>query len=251
MLTNQTRASLVQLLQALSREAVFLLMLKHLDCELRSISAHNLLEAVSAAEPDQLAGLLVELVGGKTAIRNDAPTKYVFDGRLEDLASRLRADGYEVIEDALSRLMPAAEPVAQISDSLEKALATSALDHDGNVRKMLKESHQDLSGTPPDLNGATSKARISLETVARRAASLIATSRNTNAPKDTWGPALSFLRAQGVIEPQEEDALARIYTLISPGAHVPKGLSDEQWALLSRTFAVSGAYFLLQRFMAV
>ena len=194
MLTNQTRASLVQLLQALSEDAIFLLMLKHLDCNLMSSDVHNLLEAVSAAEPDKLAGLLVELVGGKTAIRSDAPTKHVFDGRLKDLASRLRADGYEVIEDALSRLMPAAEPVAQISDSLEKALATSPLDNDGNVRKMLKESHHALSATPPDLNGATSKARISLETVARKAASLVAVDRNTEAPTDTWGAALSFLR---------------------------------------------------------
>jgi len=250
MLTNQTRTTLVQLLNALSPDAVHLLLVKHLDLEIWPITTHHLLDAVSDASPEGLAGLLVELLGGKTAIRKDAPTKYVFDGRLSDLTGRLLADGYEVFKDALVRLMPAAEPAAQISDYLETALVDSGLDLDGKIQRLLQDSHRSMSATPPDLNDATTKARIALETIARRSATSIANARGIQPPEDRWGSALLFLGEQAVIARAEEDALAKVYTLISPGAHVLKGLTEEQWALLAKTFAISGTYFLLRQYQA-
>ena len=50
----------------------------------------------------------------------------------------------------------------------------------------------------------------------------IAMNKGGGYPDDSWGKALQFLRAAGIIEPQEEEILARVYTFISPGAHVPK-----------------------------
>jgi hypothetical protein len=247
MLTNQTAAGLVQLLRAISPDAVRLLLIKHLNCDPSPFTTDTLFHIVRAAEADDMAGLLVELVGGRTALRADAPTKYVFDGRLADFRGRLRADGFEVVEDALVRLMPAAEPAAQITDHLEQALAGSDVDQDGQIRRLLHESYVSISATPPDFNDATTKARIAMETVARRSAPTIAARRNKAAPADSWGAALTFLRQEGVIALREEEALVKVYTLISPGAHVPKGLTDEQWALLARTFAISGAYFLLRQ----
>ena len=249
MLTNQTRATLVQLLRAISPEAVHLLFLKHFNYD-RLLTTSDMLDAVSVAPPDKMAGLLVALLSGATAVRADAPTKYVFDGRLADLRGRLRADGFEVIEDALVRLVPAAEPAAQISDHLELTLADSILDNDGAIRQLLRESHLSCSSTPPDFNNGTTKARIALETVACRSAFRVAADRGKAASEDTWGAALAFLQAETVITRAEEEALAKVYTLISPGAHVPKGLTDEEWALLARTFAVSGAYFLTRQFLA-
>jgi hypothetical protein len=247
MLTNQTRASLVQLLQAISPSAVRLLLLKHLDFDRQGYDTNTLLTVTAAAQPEQMAGLLIELVAGTTSIRADAPTTYVFDNRVRDLRARLRADGYEVIEDALTRLVPAAEPAAQIADHLEIALSQSGLDTDGEVRRLLRESHDDISAAPPDYNGSTTKARIALETIARRGAANLGTRHGRSPTQDSWGAALHFLKAEGVITQVEEDALAKVYTLISPGAHVPRGLTDEQWALLARTFAVSGAYFLARQ----
>ncbi|MEX2526469.1 MAG: hypothetical protein WEA09_02420 [Gemmatimonadota bacterium] len=247
MLTNRTRASLVQLLEALSSSAVRVLLLKHLDENLWPINTHELLSVTETADGTAMAGLLVELVGGGTSIRANAPAKYVFDTRLEDLRSNLRADGFEVIEGALVRLLPGAEPVARITDSLEGVFASSDLDRDGEIRRLLRESHEDLAATPPDFNGGTTKARIALETVVRRSAAKIASSRMVPAPDDRWGAALAFLKDQEVVTTVEEEALAKVYTLISSGAHVPRGLTDEQWALLARTFAVSGAYFLTHK----
>ena len=250
MLTNQTLAGLVHLLRSLSQDAVRLLFIKHLNVNPLPCTTDNLLDIAASARPDAMAGLLIELIGGQTEIRDDAPKKYVFDGRLADLRGRLRADGFEVVEDALVRLMPAAEPAAHISDHLEQALGESNLDDDGEIRRLLRDSYTSMSATPPDFNDGTTKARIALETVVRRSAAAIATARAKTAPLDTWGAALFFLRQEGVITLPEEEALAKVYTLISPGAHVPKGLTDEQWALLARTFAVSGGYFALRQYLA-
>jgi hypothetical protein len=250
MLTNQTRAALVQLLQALTPDAIRLLILKHFGVEPGAIGVPHLLEYIARAQADEVAGLLVELLSGNTAIRFDAPTKYVFDNRRNELQRRLRTDGFDVVEDALVRIVPAAEPMSHIADYLEQTLSTSGLDNDGEVRRLLQESHTALSASPPDCNGSTTKARIALETVARRSAASIASKRGQPTPEDSWGRALTFLRMQGVITQPEEEALARVYTLVSSGAHVPKGLTDEQWALLSRTFTVSGAYFLTRQYAA-
>lgn len=250
MLTIRTHATLVQLLQAIAPDSIRLLFLKHFGEDVWPIDTDRLLEATTSAAPEPIAGLLIELLSGNTAIRADAPTKYVFDGRLADLRGRLRADGFEVLEGALVRLLPGAEPVAHITDALEEALRDSQLDMDGGIRRLLRESHDDISAVPSDCNGATAKARIALETVARRSAKAIAQRGSNATPHDSWGSTLAFLRSEGVVSQIEEEALAKVYTLISPGAHVPKGLTDEQWALLARTFAVSSAYFLIHRCLA-
>ena len=103
---------------------------------------------------------------------------------------------------------------------------------------------------PPDYNGSTTKVRIALETVARRAAAAVARKKGGGYPNDSWGKALQFLRSDGVIEAGEEEILARVYTFISPGAHVPKGVTAEEWARLARTFGLSSAYFLLRKYEA-
>ena len=249
MLTNQSRSALVSLLKALSPGAITLLLIKHLDRDLDQ-DIDTLLAYTSGVPEERMVDLLLELLTDRSSIRTDAPTKYVFDKRLEELRRCLRADGYEVIDNSLTRLNPAAESVAQISDELDRVLSNSNLDADSKVRQLLRESHENIGAVPPDFNGATTKARIALETIARRSASIIANNRTKTPPSDTWGAALSFLRAEGVIRLPEEEAIAMVYTLISPGAHIPKGLTDQQWALLARTFAISGAYFLTRQHLA-
>ena len=250
MLTNRTKATLVQFFGALSHDAVRLLLIKHLNADPNPFTIDICFNILASAQPDAMAGLLVEIVAGRTEIRADAHRKYVFDARHTDLRRQLRADGFDVVEDSLVRLLPTAEPVAQINDYLEETLAGSGLDDDGDVNRLLHDSSASLSAAIPDFNDATTKARIGLETVARRSAMALAIAAGRPTPQDTWGHALANLRDEGVITPAEDTALASIYTLISPGAHVPRGLTDQQWALLSRSFAVSGIYFLLHQHFA-
>ncbi|HVT37652.1 MAG TPA: hypothetical protein VHE78_01285 [Gemmatimonadaceae bacterium] len=238
------------MLRSLSTDAIRILLVKHFDRDLKALAAANLLDTVAGGSVDEITSLLIELIGDTASIRTDAPTKYVFDQRLEELQRLLRSDGYEFFEGAIVRLMPAAESVAKIADQLDDILSQSPLDGDGSIRKLLDESRSAMLDANPDFNEATTKARIALETVGRRAARQVSEQRGHAAPSDTWGAALAALRAEGVISQIEEEALAKIYTLVSPGAHVPKGLTDEQWALLARTFAVSGTYFLLKQVLA-
>ena len=253
MLTHRTRATLVQTLQALSQDGIRLLLLKHFDWELQHPTVDKLLKAVSRAGRDEMTGLLVELLGNATKVRAYATTKHIYDSRLAELRGCLRADGLEFSNDSLVQLLPSAEPAARVVDDLESVLSQSDLDEDGAIRRLLRKSYGNAIAVQPDYNGATSKARIALETVVRRSASKIASQRGRAAPLDSWGPALSFLRAQEVIATSEEQAFAKAHTLISTGAHepVPNGLSEEQWTLLARTFAVASAYFLTQRYEAV
>ena len=150
------------------------------------------------------------------------------------------------------RVTPAAEEATGIRDKFLQDVATSGLDVDGAIRTAVENSSKDFVAEPPDFNGSTTKVRIALETVARRAAAATAEKNNSiNYQDDSWGKALQFLRSSGVIEIQEEKILARVYTFISPGAHIPKGVTAEEWARLARTFGLSSAYFLLRKYVAV
>jgi len=125
---------------------------------------------------------------------------------------------------------------------------TAGLDADGALRQALDEAATAFRSTPPDFNEATVKVRLVLETAGRRGAAAIAGRRGIAYPQDSWGRAIALFRAGGVIDVQEEDLLTRAYTLISPGAHVPVGISAEEWARLARTYALSAAYFLIRKY---
>jgi hypothetical protein len=44
--------------------------------------------------------------------------------------------------------------------------------------------------------------------------------------------------------------LARVYTFISPGAHTPTGVTQEEWARLARTFGLGACFFLVKKHQA-
>jgi hypothetical protein len=115
--------------------------------------------------------------------------------------------------------------------------------------RALNEAAEAFRSQPPDFNESTTKVRIALETIARGAAPTIAAHRGIPAPGDTWGAALGFLRMTAqLMTVQEEQAVSAVYTLISSGAHRPVGLTDEEWARLARTFALSATYFLVRKY---
>lgn len=154
--------------------------------------------------------------------------------------------------DESGRLVPvdaAVEEATGVRDLLADELVASGLDGDNALRGALNDAAQAFRSTPPDFNESTTKVRIVLETIARRVGPAIANRQGVAPPADTWGAALAFLRTTAMlISVQEEQTVASMYTLISPGAHRPTGLTDEEWARLARTFALSAAYFLLRKY---
>ena len=61
---------------------------------------------------------------------------------------------------------------------------------------------------------------------------------------------LSYLRTSGLLTKQEEEGLAGVYSFVSPGAHTPLGLTEEEMVRLGRSLVASMAYFLTKRFNA-
>jgi hypothetical protein len=201
------------------------------------------------ASLEEMKSMLIEMLAGNAMLRSAAPGKHVFDDAIDDLKRWIFHDGWIVEGTDILRITPMAEEVTGVRDKLLEDLDKSGLDNDTTIRALLDYSSKDFVAQPPDFNGSITKARIAFETVARRAAREIALTRNADYSEDSWGKALQLLNSQEVIDPREEKILSQVYTFISPGAHIPKGITAEEWARLARTFAVSSTYFLLQKFM--
>lgn len=246
--SHQTRGAIAQVLSTISTDATATFLYKHLGIEER---VPSFLPEVAAAPPEALRNMLTELLARNKILYSEARVKHVFVSGIEELARWALHDGWIVENETLVRVTPAAEEATGIRDKFLQDIQTSGLDDDGAIKNAVENSSKDFVAVPPDFNGSTTKVRIALETLARRAAGAIAKKKGADYSQDSWGKALLFLRSSKVIELREEEILARVYTFISPGAHVPKGITEEEWARLARTFGLSSAYFLLQKYLAV
>lgn len=244
--SHQTRGAIAQILTTISNEGARIFLYKHLGEE----QVSSFLTVLAHATPEALKAMLTELLANHKLLYAAAPVKNVFMSGIVELERWALHDGWIIEEGSLVRVTPAAEEATGIRDKFLQDIATSGLDGDGAIKTAVENSSKDFIAQPPDYNGSTTKVRIALETVARRAAAAIAAKTDGNYPDYTWGKALQFLCSAEVIERQEEEILVRVYTFISPGAHVPKGITAEEWARLARTFGLSSAYFLLRKYVA-
>ena len=165
-------------------------------------------------------------------IRHSAPKQHVLIPELA-IERWLFHDGLSVNDGRRVARVPTVEAATGIRDRLLEELAASGLDADRALDRALNEAAEAFRSQPPDFNESTTKVRIALETIARRAAPTIAAHRVIPAPGETWGAALGFLRMTAqLMTVQEVRAVSAVYTLISPGAHRPVGLTDEEWPAL-------------------
>jgi hypothetical protein len=248
-LSRQSLSSVAEVLGALSSDSAGLLLYKHLGIHLVNVEPGALgrLRALEAADPDDVWNLVSELARESAAIRASAPTKYVFDGCWREVQRWLLHDGWKVESGELARLAPGAEEATGIRDALIDTLASSSFDGDEDIRASIRKAANAFIQEPPDYNASITHVRIALETTARRAATARARAGGAPYPSDSWGSALAYLRTEGILESSEEEILARVYTFISPGAHVPKGITQEEWARLARTFGLGACFFILKR----
>jgi hypothetical protein len=250
---RQTIASVAQLLAALRSGAAEVLLYKHLGTHRNDLippGAGGILDALRYAQSDEVKSLVGELVRENDAIRADASEEYIFNGRWRELERWLLHDGWGIENKQLVRLVPDVEESTGIRDKLLEELEATGLDGDRAIRNCIEDASKSFIVEPPNYNDSITKVRIALETFARRAARNLAQTRSIPYPQDSWGRALQFLKTANVLEAEEEEILTRVYTFISPGAHVPAGVTDEEWARLARTFALSSCYFLLKKYKA-
>ena len=59
---------------------------------------------------------------------------------------------------------------------------------------------------------------------------------------------LAYLRTSGFITGNEEQGIAGAYGFISPGAHTPVGMTEEEMVRLGRSLMASVSYFLIKRY---
>jgi hypothetical protein len=139
--------------------------------------------AVMAGSPDDAVGALIaELIEQRNQLRHNAPTLHVFDSRVRDAERWLFHDGWSVNDGRLVALAAAVDEATGVRDLLLDELAASGLDTDHALDGDLNEAAQAFRSDPPDFNESTTKVRIALETVARRAAPAIAARRGLPAP---------------------------------------------------------------------
>lgn len=244
--SRQLTASVAQLLATMPGAATTVLVYKHMGLHLEqfSVGTNSILQCLEAAGSDGFAALLVEVVETEGALRSAVTPRYVFDQRFKDFSRWLAHDGWAVEDGQIKSVGPAVEETTGLRDELLEGLAASPLDTDRAVTKCLNDSATSFMMEPPDYNDSATKVRIALETYARRLAQHVSSAGNGAYEQDTWGKALAYLRAEAVITQNEEAALAAVYTITGPGAHVPQGLDAEQWARLVRTLCIGGIYLL-------
>lgn len=247
---RQVYAASAQALGALSNDAAQTLLYKHLGIGNLDPGMMGFIAVMNGSADEAVGALIAELVTQQNQLRHSAPTRHVFDTRVRDLQRWLFHDGLSTNDEGrLVALAAAVEEATGVRDDVFEELTASGLDADHALERALNEAAEAFRSEPPDFNESTTKVRIALETVARRVAPAIAARRGLPPPQDTWGATLTFLRMNAqLLTLQEEQALAAMYTLISPGAHRPTGLTDEEWARLARTFALSATYFVLRKY---
>jgi hypothetical protein len=143
---------------------------------------------------------------------------------------------------------PSIEDAAPLEDDLIVALQNSGAPRATEIVAKITDSAQAFRATPPDYNAALVNARVALETLAADVAADIASSV-TPAPAYNpakWGELLAFLRSSGEITLGEEKGLAGVFGLLSPAAHRPVGIPEDQMTRLGRSFALNMCWFLLK-----
>lgn len=227
---RQTIASVAQLLGALSIDAAGVLLYKHIGVDQDDFEFApqkrmlNYLQVLKAAYNDSVKSLVGEIIREKRAVLEDALTPNVFDGRWREVERWLLHDGWTIENDQLVRLTPEAEEATEVRDRLIEELGSSDLDNDGVIRKCIEDSAKSFMAEPPDYNDSTTKVRIALETITRRAATKVAAAKGIVYPEDKWSKALVCLRTASVLEPNEEEMMAQSIRSLAGAPTCPQGL---------------------------
>ena len=202
---------------------------------------------LQAASQEQLQGLLSEIARTRFDLRNRVAPRYRHDERWDDLESCLLLDGYKVEGNRLISIEPTIDGAEPLEDNLSSEIRSSGLSEAEGILGILANSAEAFRRAPPDYNGCLSNARVALQTLA----TAIAKARQQTHPgtydETKWGQILDYLRTTGFITEAEEKGLAGVYGFISPGAHTPIGLSEQEMARLGRSLAVTMCYFLVKK----
>lgn len=209
---------------------------------------YGLLNTLRDLDARTLMLALAEVVATTGDLRARVNPKYRFDERLHDLTQCLLLDGYIIKSKMLVQTDPSIIDAAPLEDDLIDALQKSGAPRAQEIIAKINDSAGAFRSTPPDYNASLVNARVALETLAGDVAAHNASQQPTpptyNPSK--WGEVLVFLRSSGEITVEEEKGLAGVFGFLSPGAHRPMGIPEDQMTQLGRSFALNMCWFLLK-----
>lgn len=255
---KRSRLSLSQFLPVLGRERVGIVFEKY-DISADEISGSwrkeslevAVMDAVLGASDTQVTEVLQELARTGRAIRSQVSPKDRYDEPWADLKLCLQLDNIVWSKDEYGREQnffvsaePAIDGVQPVDDDLTGELKRSDLSGVDDVVAMIEESANGFKAG--NRNACLNAARVALHTLARTIAAARLPAHPGGFDENKWGQVLAYLRKSGFIDENEEAGLAGVYRFISPGSHVPLGVTDLEFARLGRTLAFSCCYFLVK-----
>lgn len=250
MISKRSVASLAQFLgiQEIDFTAVLLSKYSVQVSLSKSSLISELLDTLNALEEDILLLILSEVITTSQDLRARINPKYRFDSRMDDLSKCLLLDGYIIQGKQLVQSDPSIADAAPFEDDLIIALNKSGLPRALDIISKINASTSSFRNSPPDYNAALTNARVALETLAGDIAGEIAcnTSPTPTYNACKWGEIISFLKSANRITAEEEKGLAGVYGFISPGAHKPIGIPEDQMTRLGRSFALNMCWFLIK-----
>ena len=200
---------------------------------------YDLLNTLRGLDDRTLMLALSEVVATTGDLRARVNPKYRFDERMHDLAQCLLLDGYIIQEKKLVQTDPSIADAAPLEDDLVTALQNSGAPRAQDIIAKINDSAEAFRATPPDYNASLVNARVALETLAVDVAAHVA-SRYLQ----------SSGRSSADIKVEEEKGLAGVFGFLSPGAHRPVGIPEDQMTRLGRSFALNMCWFLLKNHLA-
>ncbi|MGU1539411.1 hypothetical protein ACSEUL_21975 [Pseudomonas aeruginosa] len=255
MIGQRTRYSLAQFLE-LQEPMISIVLLGKYGVQHLSLSRgqllYELLNTLRGLDDHTIMQVLAEVVVTQGDLRSRVNPKYRFDERVRDLTQCLLLDGYIIQDERLIQTDPSIADAAPLEDDLIGALQNSGAPRAQEIIAKINDSASAFRATPPDYNASLVNARVALETLAGDVAADVASRSPDHATYNTskWGEVLSFLRISGEITTEEERGLAGVFGFLSPGAHRPVGIPEDQMTRLGRSFALNMCWFLLKNHLA-
>lgn len=237
-LSYRAKISLSQLLGIFGFEYANLLFEKHsMGNGCRNLS--EIKETVTSS--NTLDSLIYEIILTKQDLRSRVSPKYKFDDRWSDFEICLFLDGYKIEGTHLVSIEPIINGVIAFEDDLTNEINDSTFSKKEEVKRLINESAEAFKNC--DFNQCLSKSRIAMETIIRT----IALNNYCN-ENDCWGNALNNLKINVFLSQKEEDLMAKTYTFIGDGSHIPLGFTNEEYARYGRNLAMSKCYYIIKKY---
>ncbi len=253
MLSNRTKLSLCQYLSEEDFTPLQILLEKHgllEEFDAAYWTLQNTLAVLRATllplaeeRTQELLAEVVQTIGGR------------HPARWRDLLRCLSLDHYRVDRGTIDQgtvvvtIDPQMAGSPALDDDLTTGLNASGLAEAKAIKQSLESSADAFRAVPPDYNACLTHARVALQTLAMAIARRRTATHPGNFDDTSWGAVLQYLRTSGLIDVRHEQLMASVFGFISPGAHVPVGLTQEEMVRLGRSMAVSMCYFLVKHYM--